>query len=258
MSNIIFCFTGTGNSLKAAKTISDTLGNTDIVLIGKPEKNTPIKHYDTVGFVYPVYFWGLPNSVKNFVETMDLTNNKDSYFYAVATFGGMPGNGISQLNELLIRTHNLKLHYGNTLKMVGNYIIAYDMNRDVRAITEKSDKDIIPIAQAITNRENNKVKKSNALFSKAYNHSVTKFASTDNDYRVSDDCTACGICAGVCPVKNIDITDGKPRFTHNCEQCLACIQYCPQKAINYKNATQNRGRYTNPAISSKEIADRRI
>jgi hypothetical protein len=30
---------------------------------------------------------------------------------------------------------------------------------------------------------------------------------------------------------------------------------CPQKAINYKNLTQNRGRYTNPEIDYRELSE---
>jgi MinD superfamily P-loop ATPase len=60
----------------------------------------------------------------------------------------------------------------------------------------------------------------------------------------------------VCPIKNITIINKSPIFNHHCEQCVVCIQFCPQKAINYKNATQKRRRYTNPEISYKELAER--
>jgi epoxyqueuosine reductase QueG len=49
------------------------------------------------------------------------------------------------------------------------------------------------------------------------------------------------------------MANNKPQYKHHCEQCVACIQFCPQKAINYKDATQNRRRYTNPEIKYKEL-----
>jgi epoxyqueuosine reductase QueG len=56
-------------------------------------------------------------------------------------------------------------------------------------------------------------------------------------------------------VNNIDFgQDKKPYFMHHCEQCLACIQHCPAKAINYKDKTQNKKRYTHPDIPWKELA----
>ena len=75
----------------------------------------------------------------------------------------------------------------------------------------------------------------------------------DKNYTVNNNCTGCTICEKVCPVKNIEMADNKPKYKHHCEQCVACIQYCPQKAINYKNVTQTRRRYTHPEISYKEL-----
>ncbi|MBC3798652.1 EFR1 family ferrodoxin, partial [Acetobacterium tundrae] len=86
---------------------------------------------------------------------------------------------------------------------------------------------------------------------------LIKFAhNMDKHYNVSDDCIGCGICKKVCPVGNVDLDDNnKPYFKHHCEQCVACIQYCPKKAINYKNKTQNRRRYTYPGIKYTELAE---
>jgi ferredoxin len=78
----------------------------------------------------------------------------------------------------------------------------------------------------------------------------------DKDYTISEACTGCGICEKVCPAKNIELADNRPRFRHTCEQCVACIQFCPQKALNYKNVTQNRRRYTNPEIGWQELFER--
>ncbi|MDR1278869.1 MAG: 4Fe-4S ferredoxin, partial [Treponema sp.] len=61
MNNIIFCFSGTGNSLNAAKVISENIENCEIV----PMNNDFIitKEYDKIGFVFPCYWFGLPNLV---------------------------------------------------------------------------------------------------------------------------------------------------------------------------------------------------
>jgi len=40
---------------------------------------------DKIGFVFPVYFRGLPHMVKKFVG--DLKTNKNTYFFAVANYG---------------------------------------------------------------------------------------------------------------------------------------------------------------------------
>jgi len=197
----------------------------------------------------------LPRKVIEFVSGLDFGNNKAAYFYAIATYGGSAGNAINQLYELLLNKHNVKLNFTQKLKMFSNYVIMYDMSKEVNKITEKSDKNLVPIINSIKNRENNKVNRLTKIFSFINKDFIKRVSTMDKDYNVNNNCTGCGICKEVCPVKNIELTNNKPQFNHNCENCTACIQFCPQKAINYKNATQNRRRYTNPGISYKEFSD---
>jgi len=255
MENIIFYFSGTGNCLAAAKTIAKEPGNTEIVSMGRPGKYTLSKQYDSIGFIYPVYFWGLPKRVIDFTEKLEFGSNRNTYCYSIASNGGDPGNTLNQLGEILYKNHRVKLNYGAELKMFSNYVVMYDMRKNVEEITLASNEKLIPVIKAIKNKTGNSITKwkkplviVNKLFLKAA-------PGMDKNYNVSDACTACGVCEAVCPVKNIEISDNKPRFKHNCEQCVACIQYCPAKAINYKNATQKRGRYTHPDIGYRDLAE---
>jgi ferredoxin len=254
MENIIFYFSGTGNCLKVAKTIADELGNTEIVSMTKSGSYPLTKQYDTIGFISPTYFWGLPKKVIEFVENLNFGNNKSAYYYAIATCGGNAGNAINQIYELLLHKHNVKLNFSKKLQMFSNYVILYDMKKEVDKITEKSNKDLVPIINSIKNSEKNKVNRLMKIFSFVNKDFIKKLPAMDKDYTVNNDCNGCGICKEVCPVKNIEIINNRPQFNHNCENCLACIQFCPQQAINYKNVTQNRGRYTNPEISYKELS----
>ena len=75
---------------------------------------------------------------------------------------------------------------------------------------------------------------------------------SDRKFFVLDTCVGCGLCAKLCPIQAVRMTDGRPRWNGACEECMACIQFCPQKAINTKT-TVARQRYHHPQISSSDI-----
>jgi len=67
MKNVIYYFTGTGNSLAVAKKIAAALGECELVPIASL-RDTPAIAPDAerVGIVCPVYFLGLPLMVAEF------------------------------------------------------------------------------------------------------------------------------------------------------------------------------------------------
>ncbi len=52
---------------------------------------------------------------------------------------------------------------------------------------------------------------------------------------VTDDCTACGTCAMVCPVDAIDENSGFCTLDDICIHCCACIKACPESARTMKD-----------------------
>jgi ferredoxin len=255
--NIIYVFSGTGNSLWAAKRISEELGDCEIVSMGRDTEYALPDEYDVIGFVYPTYFRGVPARVREFVSRLDLQGNKDAYFFAVATCGSVEssGNATAQLRSLL-RRKEITLSYAETLDMFSNYILMYDMRDTVEEEARQSARDLEPIIGNIKKRTVDlKASRIEPLQQLIYTGSMHFIPQMDKHFNVSDACTHCGICQRVCPVHNIDLgQDNKPCFKHHCEQCLDCIQHCPTKAINYKDKTQNKKRYTHPDIPWQELA----
>ena len=50
-------------------------------------------------------------------------------------------------------------------------------------------------------------------------------------YKITDDCIACGACAGECPVEAISEGDGKYVIDpENCIDCGSCADVCPVAA----------------------------
>ncbi len=77
MKTVVYYFTGTGNSLAAAKKMATELGNCDCVPIA-PLKNTTgdvVPPAGRVGIVCPVYDVGLPGDRGRMCTTAQLRGN---------------------------------------------------------------------------------------------------------------------------------------------------------------------------------------
>jgi ferredoxin len=248
--NIIFYFTGTGNSLKVAKDAANAINDCKIVSMAAYKEGDYLNDMERIGFVFPVY-GSLPNCVNEFISKIEFPKNKNIYYFTIVTCGHFKWNCIPTLNEKLLKK-GITLNAGFNVKMVANAISLYDIPNNVDNILKKFQKDINLITEKIRLKETNRIQKRNPLLF-WQDKFVLSLPTMDKDFNVSTDCKGCGICEKICPVKNIEIIDGKPSFKHNCEQCLACIHHCPSKALNSGNKTQNRKRYINPDVTLNEI-----
>jgi ferredoxin len=257
MKTIIYYFTGTGNSLAAAKRICTQLGDGELVsiasLAGTGGEIQP--GADRVGIVCPVYDFGLPSLVAEFVQRLDLSQT--GYCFAVLTMGGIGVSALHQLDKLVFAHNNRHLDAAFVVRMVGNFVPLYDPAKGAKRDKLLADADtrFIEIAGSID--KGLIVRPDIALLSAflkrfTYDGFIKKIHDADRKFIADEKCTACGTCAAVCPVKNIEMADKKPVWKHHCELCCACIHFCPVEAIQYGPKTAQRGRYRHPAL---KIAD---
>lgn len=252
MKNRVYCFTGTGNSLHVAQEVAKVLPDCDVVAIHKGMDFEVPQGLDRIGFVLPTYYWGLPAMAADFLGMAKYPKQGDTYHFAIATCAGMAGNVMPQTKDLLA-AQGIKLNYSTSIRMVANAVFNYDMTADVSGATEKSNRKIQSVIPKIIGKKTNHTFSVNGLINRPYLKSIGTVHTFDKDFNVNDNCISCGICVSVCPAKNVTLENGKPQFHHHCESCTACIQHCPQKAINFKDQTQSRRRYTHPQVGYKEI-----
>lgn len=250
--HVIYYFSGTGNSLKVALSIQKALGDCDVVAMSTtlaPELKAP-QSVQSIGFVFPCYFGGVPHRVQEFVQDLTFPQNESPYVYAVITYGAVAASSLSQFDELLA-SKGVSLDYGATLKAFSNYVVLYDMSPKAAEKTAQTKIDLQPIISDIIQQKSIGIKRA-SRFAIAYNRMGSKeVLSEDRNFVVHDSCTSCGICEQVCLVQNISMAAGKPQWSGRCEQCLACLQWCPERSIDYGNKTNKRGRYTHPEITTK-------
>jgi ferredoxin/flavodoxin len=260
MNKTIFYFSGTGNSLQVALDIATALSDTEVVSVAKTmvKAKAGMNYHcnsEAIGFVFPVYAFGLPNMVSDFIKNTNF--NKNAYFFSVVTCGGAIFTCLADVNHLL-KEKGAHLHYGSKLRFFSNYILMVDINTAKQGkLLAKADSRLAAIIQAIQSRKECKIKGGSGLlagfFKSMHEKAVAGYKLTDKDYSVSESCTKCGVCVAVCPAKNIEIIGDKVTYKHNCERCLACIHWCPQKAINYKDITQNKQRYHHPKVKLTQL-----
>jgi ferredoxin len=241
---VVYYFSGTGNSLKAARDIAARCGGT-IRAIREPIGAT--EHTDAIGFVFPCYFGGMPNIVERFIRESAFSAD---YFFTVVTYGGTAGNSIYDVCAML-QEKELKLDYGKAISAYPNYVVSYPMFRNPRTTTRKQDRKVAAIAGDILARKQSEPPKQSA-FMVRFSGARVKLAGMDAEFGASDACVHCGLCAKLCPAGNIEMADGKPRFLHKCEQCMACVQWCPKRAVNTPK-TVKRGRYHHPDVTVEDM-----
>lgn len=254
MNNRIYFFTGTGNSLKVAKDIASALPECEIVAVCKNMNVEIPTGYERIGFVFPSYFGGVPDMVVDFIHNAHFSKESAKYYFVVATYGARVGNPITQTRNLFSEK-SLHLDYGGKVIMGGNNVLLYDMyNFILKSALRAYNKRVNIVVQDIKNLKTNEGVYMNKFRERKYLKVMGDVHETDRHYNVNNACISCGICQSVCPAGNITFSNGRPVFHHQCQYCLACIQYCPKKAINYKNKTQKRKRYTHPDIGHAEIS----
>ncbi|MDP4177640.1 MAG: EFR1 family ferrodoxin [Bacillota bacterium] len=251
MKNVIFYFSGTGNSMQVAEDIAHEIEECDVINLAKYDKKISI-NAERVGIVFPVYFWGVPNIIKAFLKNVEFVN--DPYIFAIATCGGTAGASLIQVNRLL-KLKNQKLSAGFFILMPDNYIMMFnpgDEEKQQKLFDEEKMK-ISVIKEVVLNKKEQAFESSKLIIDRfcgnAINNLVVKkYPLKDYGFNVNEKCIGCGKCKEVCSVSNIEMINGKPNWKHHCEFCLGCLNICPVQSINYKNKTQNRSRYINPNV----------
>jgi Pyruvate/2-oxoacid:ferredoxin oxidoreductase delta subunit len=233
----IFYFTGTGNSLFAARKIADA---TDATLISIPQAIAERRTYkdDAIGFVYPQYANSLPKMVRRFL----IENSFEAdYFFAVDLYAFTYIGALGEIAGLI------PLNYGAYLKTPLNFTFMFSPPKNPSAVLAKAETKLSKICEDIQNRKTKPIKPRKSI------GNATKHFG-DSKFKVTADCTKCRTCEKVCPANNIKTGDSVA-FGKKCETCFACANLCPAHAIYSKEAMLKRRQYRNPVISADEIIE---
>ena len=235
MKNVIYYFSGTGNSMRAARVIAKHLGDTEIISMRCDPETVPAAGYERVGFVFPVYHWTMPAPAVAFVEKLAIDPN--AYVFGCAMPSLICGAALETLAGVLAKK-GISIDYGNLVHNVASYAIVYPPFPPAKLVVPAAERKLQKIAAEIKNKVSREYPKASRLVQKRREKVMNPYLElqkyADEPFTISADCISCGLCSRVCPCHNIELKEGKPTFLHHCANCMACVVNCPKRAIGYE------------------------
>lgn len=261
---MIFWFSGTGNSYVVARRIADALGEPLVsaaaqvaaLKAGTWNGMLDLAPGERLGFAFPIYAWAPPHMVLELAKSLRFKGEKP-YVFSVATCGDEEGNATAVLRKAL-SVGGLALDSAFSLRMPNNYILGFDVDpkpveQEKLQVAERRLEEILPVLRERKSGVFELVPGSMAtLKTSVVNPMFNRFAMNPSRFRSTEACTACGICAQVCPSGNVKV-GSRPEWGKQCTQCLACIHHCPRRAIEYGTGTEKKGRYVHPEAKGMRV-----
>ena len=198
---------------------------------------------ETVGFVFPVYAWGLPNVVERFIPRLKGCGAK--YVWCVMTCGDDMGWTDRILRRQLRRKADLLLDAVWSVQMPNTYVCLPGFDVDSEEVAESKVATTLArltrIAETIRcRRPEVDVCRGAMPYTKSYllRYVFNKLLVTDRYFHTTDDCCKCGRCVKNCPLRNI--SDDR-KWKGNCAGCLRCYHDCPKHAVEFGWFTKGKG-----------------
>lgn len=263
MKVLIYYFTGTGNSLLVARKIAQRLEGTMLrpvmELIGTKENEVSddsiLLDTDAVGFVFPIYFDGMPEIIRKTIEKSHFLKTK--YIFTVTTSGEGTGNALYEMDSLL-RSRGVRLDYGKNVVLADNSIILRTSQTELEKRLIQIDEAADEIAAAVINLTRNDValqrRISLSILGRINKFAVVHYHKAEKRMVDRTRCNRCGLCVKLCPVENILMTEGEVKIGDHCQWCFACLNWCPQKAIKFGRIDPSKKhQYRCPGMKASDI-----
>ncbi len=250
MKQLIYYFSGTGNTLRLAQELAAGLRAELRNIAAFRESDAVETDAETIGVVFPVYYSDAPWIVREFIGK--LADLPDKKLFAVCTHGGAAGDALRTVRKLVKEQGGtLSLAFGVPMPQNSFYKWYENPARRLRMLSKRYARIVKRIVRGATGIHYHNplleflmIPATKYLIRPACKLYFAQQSGLDRDapeadmirnmdrgFEITDACTGCGTCARVCPVQNIVIKDGEPEWQHRCENCLACYNWCPQRAI---------------------------
>jgi len=250
---MVFYFSGTGNSQYLAERIAAATGDEARSISAAIKDGEYSYACPRAGLVLPVYCFGPPEIALRFIARLQLSS---PYVYCALTCAGSTANAAELLRRKLME-RGITLNAAFSVAMVNNYIPMFPMpdaqSAAARlAAAEPAIEQICRLVCANAEGDMDGLKGPAPRLTTGLLYPLYGLARSTKPFRVTESCTGCGLCWGVCPDEVIKLTADRPRWARDkCNMCLACLHRCPAAAIQYGRGSRKKRRYVNPNVEFK-------
>ena len=261
----IVYFSGTGNSLAIARYVAGKLEGDLVRVTQAADRSSQETEAGTIGMVFPIYDFQPPKCIFEYLETVPDIESK--YVFAICTHGtAAPGRSLKSV-QAAIESRGGRLSGGFAVPMPHNGVgcgLFPDAKRASLVEAWKGTAD--EICEYVLRRDRGRVDSGSAALAmlrpsmlrlvpvilRFFGALLTR-GSKGLGLTASDACTACGVCAQVCPTENIELREDRPVWGDRCLTCFACLHWCPEGAISLGGLDVGITQYHHPDVTLADM-----
>lgn len=246
MSTILLSyFSGTGNTKLISEKLKEDIeeAGSKLTLLSmeslyKSYDPIAVNNYDMLGLSYPIYGFGTPQIVYDFVEKLPETKGQKVFIFKTgADYISINHNASGKLIKQL-KKKGYSVFYDRIFLMPSNFLLGYRNEINVQ-ISRASLERVKHMCGEILKQIGRTYK--TGILLKYISYFIALLEGTygskyfGRSLRTGENCNECGVCADNCPTENISMGNKKPVFGDNCLFCMRCIYNCTENAIYSKN-----------------------
>ena len=255
---MIYYFSGTRNSRYAAMRLGSLTGE-EVRFIPATDpylESLDIQNDRSIGIVFPVYAWGVPPIVTDFIRKLPEAFMEDAKANAVpvwivATCGDETGMATDMLRKQLGK-RGVAAAGSWSLLMPNVYVLLPGFGTDSKEIETEKLRNAVGRLEHIASCINEEKWEDDVhlgpwprLKTSIVYPLFKRWGVNTKKWHYTEACIGCGKCARACPVGNIAMTDGRPKWGTDCTSCCACYHVCPTRGAQYGSVTRNAGQFYN-------------
>jgi ferredoxin len=218
----------------------------DLEAIEQAPAKLDFSRYGIIGLGFPIYAWCFPSNVRRFLRRFPRVKDKKAFIFSTMqdeSLGSeaLAGRYLKRLGynvaaaKPFITANNETIYFGPEDLRDSSTILKIER---MKARAPRFVEEILS--------ERGEIEHNTPLYVSLSQVSGMAFDLLDGylasrNFRITSDCTSCGLCEKICPEANIYGSLTWPQFRNRCLMCERCVSFCPQKAIIHP---LHRAKYT--------------